>query len=273
MLTRRLALVDTTDSIRFEQLTKVAAAINVQVQRDLAPIWNVQATISAVPNMDAMPVGVSPVMIVKDLPPGEGGVHLSKHRQPYAKVAIGDGWSVAASHEVLELLVDPSGSHLYPSNAIEIAGGDIRDGVGKFQYLVEICDPSEDDKFAYAIDDVTVSDFYTPNYFDPIASPGVRYSFTGAITRPRQVLQGGYLSWFNPATGRMQQLKNFGAPELVDLGEISPNATSLRAFVDGHAQPTRELSRRTQSKSARLEATAKRGAKLSETSKLLSRMF
>jgi hypothetical protein len=34
----------------------------------------------------------------------------------------------------------------------------------------------------------------SPNYFDPMSASGVRYSFTGAITQPRQVLRGGYLS-------------------------------------------------------------------------------
>ena len=43
-----------------------------------------------------------------------------------------------------------------------------------------------------------MSDFYTPRFFDPLVAPGVRYSFTGALTEPRQVLRGGYLSWARP---------------------------------------------------------------------------
>src|SRR6266480_218372 len=31
----------------------------------------------------------------------------------------------------------------------------------------------------------------------------VAHSFTGAITRPREVLENGYLSWLNPMTGTM----------------------------------------------------------------------
>lgn len=38
---------------------------------------------------------------------------------------------------------------------------------------------------------VTVSDFYTPHYFDPVVNPAVRYSFTAAIKKPRDVLKGG----------------------------------------------------------------------------------
>jgi len=271
MLTRRIAFVDKTGTIPFQQLSKVAAAINVQVQRDAAPIWNIHATVSAVESLDAMPVGVNPIFVVKNLPPGEGGVHLTKHKQPYALVELGAGWTVAASHECLEMLVDPSGNHLHASTAIEVVGDTIRDAPGKFEYLVEVCDPSEDDPHAYAIDDVTVSDFFTPHYFDPVASPGVRYSFTGAITRPRQVLKNGYLSWFNPATGTMQQVKFFEAtPQIVDLGAAS--ADNLRAFVDKEAQPTARISRWT-SASSRLAATANRAESLAVASKHMAHLY
>jgi len=268
---RRVALVDKTGKVPFEQLSKVAAAINLQVQRDVAPIWNVHGTVSAVPSVDALPVGVSPIMLVDSLPAGEGGVHLTKHKQPYAMVELGDGWTVAASHECLEMLVDPSGNHLYPSTAIEVANGQIRDAEGKFQYLVEVCDPCEDEPFAYAIDDVTVSDFYTPEYFSPVASTGVRYSFTGSLKKPREVLNNGYLSWLNPTTGTMQQLKNFGSPQIVDLGPVSGG--SLREFVDNKTRPTVAISKRSKKESDRLAKTEERGKVLAAQSKHLARFY
>jgi hypothetical protein len=197
---------------------------------------------------------------------------MTKHRQPYALVAMGDGWTVAASHECLEMLVDPSGNHLYPSTAIEVKGHKIQDGAGKFEYLVEVCDPSEDEPFAYAIDDVTVSDFYTPHFFDPVAAAGVRYSFTGAITKPREVLKNGYLSWHNPSTGTMQQLRNMGNPEIVDLG-APPASLSLREFVDNTPRPTAALSKRTMAESPRLAETAIRAEALATQSKHRARQY
>ena len=68
----------------------------------------------------------------------------------------------------------------------------------RVNYLVEVCDPSEAAEHAYSCNGILVSDFYTPNYFDPVKAGGVRYSFTGAITEPLQVLLGGYLSWQDP---------------------------------------------------------------------------
>src|SRR5262249_52411013 len=157
------------------------------------------------------------IFIVAKLPDGEGGVHLTEHNQPYALVLHDDSWTIAASHECLEMLVDPTGNHLQPSQAITVMDGQVADAPGKFQYLVEVRDPSDADSLAYTIDDAAVSDFYTQNFFDPAVSTGVRYSFTGRITRPREVLQNGYISWFNPCTGEMEQLTFFGAPKIKSL--------------------------------------------------------
>jgi hypothetical protein len=108
------------------------------------------------------------------------------------------------------------------------------DNQGRASFLVEVCDPSEASDYAYSVNGVLVSDFYTPNYFDPVKAPGVRYSFTGALTEPRQVLPGGYLSWQDTATGHWWQEIWFGdQPQFRDLGKIDQRATgNIRAFLD-----------------------------------------
>ena len=67
-----------------------------------------------------------------------------------------------------------------------------------------------------------VSDFYTPQYFDPVKSSGVRYSYFGAGLRgPREVLDGGYLSWFDPQTRHLFQLEVDGKKKsIADRGEV-----------------------------------------------------
>ena len=138
------------------------------------------------------------------------------------------------------MLVDPSGNRLVPSSAITAAGNKVQDvTTEKFEYLVEVADPSEDPANAYMIDEVLVSDFYTPHFFDPVASPGVRYSFTGRIKRPREILPGGYISWLNPRVGIMQQLRWFDKPEIVDLpGHPAESGRgTLRGFVDSQTRP------------------------------------
>jgi hypothetical protein len=234
----QVGLVDKTKAIDPELMQAVAAALTIQVTRDLPQFWNVQATVTYEPNASKIPAGVWPVFLVKTLPPGEGGFHLDQHNQPYAKVIASpasDEWTIDASHETLEMLVDPNGNRLQPSTSIQIEKGKIVDGTGQFGYLVEACDPCEADNFAYPIQGVAVSDFLTPHFYDPVVTPGTRYSFTGAIKAPRQILPGGYISWVNQQTNEMQQLlwvDPTKAPKIVDLGPAS--GASLREWVDNY---------------------------------------
>jgi hypothetical protein len=204
----------------------------------LPQFWNVQATVTYEPNASKIPPGVWPVFLVKTLPPGEGGFHLDQHNQPYAKVIASPGsdeWTIDASHETLEMLVDPNGNRLQPSTSIQIENGKIVDGTGQFAYLVEACDPCEADNFAYPIQGVAVSDFLTPHFYDPVVTPGTRYSFTGAIKAPRQILPGGYISWVNQQSNEMQQLlwvDPTKAPKIVNLGPAA--GASLREWVDNY---------------------------------------
>ncbi len=172
------------------------------------------------------------------LPPDEGGFHSDKHKQPYSKVVaspVNTTWTTDASHEILEMLVDPYGNRMQSSIAIEIVDGQIHDGTGQFDYLVEACDPCEDNSYAYTINGVTVSDFITPHYYDPLVTPGTRYSFTGAIKGPRQVLPGGYMSWVNLEMDEWQQLTYADPatpPTIQNLGNAD-SGKSLREWIDG----------------------------------------
>src|SRR5581483_61067 len=206
--------------------------------------WSVTATVMYLPSPKSIPAGVWPVQLVKSLPPGEGGFHMDKHKQPYSKVIAtpgSDGWTVAASHEVLEMLVDPYGNRLQSSVAIEVKGEKIQDGTGQFGYLVEACDPCEADKYGYSINGVVVSDFITPHFYDPLVTPGTRYSFTGAIKGPRQILPGGYISWINAEKDKWQQLQYIdpnAPPKIVDLGPADQKK-SVREWVDSLMPPSK----------------------------------
>lgn len=230
----QIGLMDKTGELDADLVQSVAAALNVQVTRDLPQFWDIQATVLYLPKRH-VPSGVWPVFLVKTLPPGEGGFHLDKHNQPYAEVIASpeaDGWTVAASHETVEMLVDPFGNRLQSSRSIEIAGGAIQDGPGEFAYLVEACDPSEADNYAYSIQGVVVSDFLTPHFYDPVVATGTRYSFTGALKAPRQILPGGYISWINQESQECQQLQYIDPnqpPKIVDLGPAT--GKSLREWV------------------------------------------
>ena len=128
MSTIQVGLMDITGEVNPDLVEAAAAALNLQVIRDLPQFWNVQATVRYLPHASKLPAGVWPVQLVKTFPPGEGGFHLDKHNQPYAKVIAtpdDDSWTIDASHETIEMLIDPSGNRTQSSNAIEIVGGKI----------------------------------------------------------------------------------------------------------------------------------------------------
>ena len=236
MLATKVGLVDTTGTVDTQTMAAVAAALNVQVTRDLPKYWPVSASVSYLTDPKKIPQGVWPVQLVKSLPPDEGGFHMTRHNQPYAKVIVTPGseeWAVDASHETIEMLIDPNGNRLQTSNSIEIVGGKIQDGTGRFEYLVEACDPCEADDYTYTIDGIAVSDFITPNFYDPSVAPDSRYSFTGAVQHPRQILPGGYISWVDPVSNEMQQILWVDPnqpPVLRNLGAAT--GASLRLFIE-----------------------------------------
>jgi len=263
----QIGLVDTTGAIDADLVHSAAAALNLQVTRDLPQFWPITATVMYLPSPKKIPAGVWPVQLVRTLPPDEGGFHSDKHRQPYSKVIASkkdSTWTIDASHEILEMLVDPYGNRMQSSVAIEIVGGEIKDGTGQYGYLVEACDPCEDNRYAYTINGIAVSDFITPHYYDPVVTPGTRYSFTGAIKGPRQILPGGYISWVDTEKDEWQQLMYVDPskpPTIQNLGKAD-STKSLREWIDGldSAKTMNRGSRKSKAPEARalLEYSAKR---------------
>lgn len=220
------ALVSELSEISFSELTQVGAALQKQVSRDLSPIWKVEATVDTFHNLKDVPTGYWPIIIEKDIDqPNVAGFHTDKDGQPIAFVLYNNSWPLTASHECLEMLANPG--HLC------IPGPSIMSGQGRVEYLKEVCGPCENPDFAYTVNGVMVSDFITPQFFDPVRTTSVRYSFTGAVKGPREVLKGGYLTWRDPVTRHWWQV-NFleSEKEFTDLGVQERLTESLRATMD-----------------------------------------
>ena len=226
-LPMHVALVSEMDAsdLSFSELSTVSAAISKQIARDFGPIWGVNATVDAFPSLDDVPPGYWPVTIKANIgDPTAAGFHTDKNGNPFALVQFSLSWSLTASHEVLEMLADPFGNRVVSSLSPV-------DNKTRVEILVEVCDPSEDSQFSYTIDGVAVSDFYTPRYLDPVTASGVRYGFTNALTKARQVLKGGYISFHDLTTDHWMQVTLFKTkPEVVDLGPLSTaGGQSIRA--------------------------------------------
>jgi hypothetical protein len=113
------------------------------------------------------------------------GYHdLTKDGQPVSKVFVkstlgaGQKVSTTASHELLEMMIDPGAQMWAQSDN------------GVF-YAYEMCDAVEDEE--YEIDGVAVSDFLYPSFFESWHKPrSTSFDHLGRVSRPFQTLQNGY---------------------------------------------------------------------------------
>jgi hypothetical protein len=178
-----------------ERLNEVARALQIQVVRDFQPVWDESASVT-VASRSQVPAGAWPVRIVDDSP--ELGVHNDENGHPYAVVRATTDWTITASHELLEMLVNPEGDRV-------IEGPDIDpDNHGRrVEYLVEVCDACQ--VYDYPVGMVPVSDFLTPEYFRPERPASGSVDFLGRLSSPLDVPKGCHLSWWDPQDRRWHQ--------------------------------------------------------------------
>jgi hypothetical protein len=221
----QLALVSETASVGLSELTRVSAALQKQATRDVSEHWDVQGTVDAFASLADVPSGYWPIIIRDDIGRDASGVHCDDTGQPMALITSDLDWSVTASHEVLEMLVDPFGNRM-------IAGPSVSPDQGRVEYLVEVSDPVSG-KW-YQVNGVKVSDFYTRRFFDPVKADGVQYSFMGNLTAPRQIIFGGYLTWFEPVGGEWWQQSWFSGaqPAVRNLGPVRRTTCGMRPSID-----------------------------------------
>jgi hypothetical protein len=221
----QLALVSETDSVGLSELTRVSAALQKQITRDLSGQWEVEGTIDPFVSLHDVPPGYWPIIVRDDIGQDAAGVHCDDTGQPMALITSDLDWSITASHEVLEMLIDPFGNR-------RIAGQSVSPDQGRVEYLVEVSDPVSGK--SYPVNGVKVSDFFTPRFFDPVKSDGVQYSFMGNLSGPRQVLFGGYLTWFEPVGAEWWQQSWFAGdqPTIRNLGPIQKSTCGMRPAID-----------------------------------------
>jgi hypothetical protein len=117
--------------------------------------------------------------------------------------------TVTATHEIAEMIADP-----WISEAFQVYDNEF--------YAKEIADPCESDADGYTITvegfpAIQVSDFVLPNWFIP-GSHG-KFDWCGYISKPLQILAGGYMSVFVSGKG-WTQIYQESAP---GHGEKAPN--------------------------------------------------
>ena len=200
----RLTVVNASNLIQPADFHVVLAAVARQVKEDFTPEWNIPASVRGATakigkkqapiegNHDAIIyVGDSsqdPTTGVS----GAYGYHFTNHRDiPYGFVYLdiceknGDEWSSTLSHEVLELLADPS-------VILTVTGPHPKRKRGYAHFDLEICDPTQGD--TYQVDSVHVSNFVTRKYFG-MTGGSDSTNFMKLPLKPFGVRPGGYFQY------------------------------------------------------------------------------
>jgi hypothetical protein len=200
---QRIALLDRSRSLSATALERGARALTYQVNRQVRRFWTTPPIqLNVVRRRPRAPIPVIELLGAK-VPRRTGGYHTAgPSGRLQAAVYLrrwGPNWTVAASHELLEMLIDPQG---------ETIASD---------YLEEICDPVQ---FVwYRIGDVYVSDFVTPAWFSAAGGP---WDLAGRLAGARRFARGGEednhstgrWTWIGPGAHMKQN------PPPIKLGEI-----------------------------------------------------
>jgi hypothetical protein len=163
---------------------KLIAAMQAYVDQHVAPVWGTPAKLVKSTGFikDAWAIvflenaDVQGALAYHDLTPG--GLPLSK---VFVKTTVDDGElvSVSASHELVEMLVDPAINLL-------TTGPD-----AKASYAYESADPVE--ALAFPVNGIPMSDFVYPAYFEIFRKANsVKFDHQNKVTKPFQILSGGY---------------------------------------------------------------------------------
>ena len=167
--------------VDFDALLK---AMQKYVDNFIAPVWGTPATL--VKSNDFVKGAWAMVFLDDADTDGALAYHdLTPDGLPQSKVFVkttldnGDLVSVSASHELVEMLVDPAIN-------LMTTGPD-----PKTIYAYESADPVE--ALSFKINGIPMSDFVYPAYFEDFHKTGsVRFDQMNKVKRPFQILKGGY---------------------------------------------------------------------------------
>jgi hypothetical protein len=221
----KVSIVNQCSVLTDQDVQPVVSALQVQVHRDFAPIWGIDADLIFVPKSQKPDPNTWWLILLDDSDTqGALGYHdLTPAGLPMAKVFAKTDleynmkWSVTASHELLEMLADPD---------INLTSFMQTGDTSGYMFAFEMCDAVEDDQFGYAIEGIMVSDFILPSYFQP-QIPTKKWDFMGHLKSGcPTMLSGGYLSKFAVGIhGEKAGWSQITAQKLVEGVEVPSRAT------------------------------------------------
>lgn len=202
--------------INFSSLTDVVVndgvqAINCQIIEDFMPYWGMGRRLEILnsnfdpfnhDSLEPEPIQAKSIIYLVD----EASImnvlayhDLNAHDIPAGFVfVVPRNWTFALSHEVLESIVNPNANILLPGRDLIHEGRENE----WILYSYEVCDPVE--RLSYIIDDYTVSNFVTPDFFQYDRTCGSRFDFLELVERPLLPSLGSQQGIYNPKQGEWE---------------------------------------------------------------------
>jgi hypothetical protein len=199
--TVQISVINESTVLADTDVAPVVAALQKQVSNDFRPVWGTDAELIVVAKGGQPAAGSWGLVLLDDSDQANAlGYHdLTTEGLPIGKVfaasdlKAGNSWSVTASHELLEMLGDPN---------INLTVFVQKSNTGGILYAYEVCDACEDDSLGYQIDNVLLSDFVYPSWFESFRTEGsTQFDRMKKITTPFQLLVNGYIGIFNVSAG------------------------------------------------------------------------
>lgn len=204
-----VAVLNQSAAVTDVEVNNLIAALQMQVSRDLAPAWNIDATLSFVPAGQQAPAGSYRLFLLDKTDQGQDtGYHTADADGPFARVFVvsaktdGQQWTAVASHELLEMLVNPHGNRaaFVVADDTGLTNASAASGVSGTYYDLEICDPVYPDENDYQINGVYVSDFVFPLWFAPWLvptgpnQPPAKVDYANKLQNPGDLAPGALLA-------------------------------------------------------------------------------
>jgi hypothetical protein len=253
----RISVINHTNgNIPDKKIIEVIRAINRQIQEDFEPYWGMGATLRLEGRSEEKPDPMHPIDMRGDsiIYVWERAKEDSKSLEEEAEEAVGyhdqnfmgiphgfvfidltkrleQDWSIALSHEALEMIADPElnllvqGPHPEdPKNANKYV----------FHYY-EVCDAVSAE--SYEIDGIKVSNFVLPLYFTGGDEYDGRNDFLGTVHGGKKlksfgVSPGGYISYIDPQTRKPGFFSN-------EDDKLAENRKALKMQIRGASRLVR----------------------------------
>lgn len=239
-----LTIANISNAVSDDDLASAVAAINKQVAGPFSREWGVSTVLTATQlhlSGDKAPLQTATEAVIyvgeKSQDPAAGAKQLNAyHAEIYTThVPVGfvyldvcklnkEPWTCALSHEVLEMLVDPSGTLCVSGPPPANSGFN-----GYVAYALEVCDPTQGEN--YPIDGVCVCNYVNKAYFG-LLGPAKTTNYLGTALASFGVRPKGTIAYIGG-----------GESQTIDGDSVDNRRLKARKLLTPYRRTARRMAR------------------------------